>query len=402
MGGLNSDGLPINIQIRDGRVVTVAADQQSSLAVGHEIDLQQRWIILPGFAEPHAHLDKAYTAGVIDARPGDLGLAVSQFEYAGQMGWLDYDDCVNRASRALANALQMGCTALRTHVDCGEETSFDHVGAVLEACEAFRSRMEIQVVALAYQPLVGPGSGLNRAALQSAIEAGVDVVGAAPQFSEDRPRTIDFVLDVAEESRLAVDLHLDETTDPLVLDLEYLCHAVIDRGLSPVVTASHCVSLGVQPVEVQRRIARLVREAEINIVTLPQTNLLLQSRNQLVAQPRGLTAISALLEAGATVAAGSDNTEDPFNPLGRLDPLETASLLVTAGHLDVPTAGTLVTAAARTAMGIGPVSLEPGSPADLVLLPGTDLRNALARGGTSRVTIKNGTVVGLLNAPDLT
>ena len=33
------------------------------------------------------------------------------------------------------------------------------------------------------------------------------------------------------------------------------------------------------------------------------------------------------------VAAGADNIRDPFNPLGRTDPLETASLLAAAAHL---------------------------------------------------------------------
>ena len=65
---------------------------------------------------------------------------------------------------------------------------------------------------------------------------------------------------------------------------------------------------------------------------LPQTNLFLQGRDHPVAMPRGLTAIAALREAGALVAAGADNVQDPFNLVGRSDPLETAALLVMAGH----------------------------------------------------------------------
>ena len=52
-----------------------------------------------------------------------------------------------------------------------------------------------------------------------------------------------------------------------------------------------------------------------------------------VAPPRGLTAIRPLLDAGATVAAGADNLQDPFNLVGRADPMETAALMVMAGHL---------------------------------------------------------------------
>ena len=49
--------------------------------------------------------------------------------------------------------------------------------------------------------------------------------------------------------------------------------------------------------------------------------------------PRGLTAVRALLDAGVRLGAGADNVRDPFNPVGRADAFETASLLVTVGHL---------------------------------------------------------------------
>src|SRR4051794_41515560 len=88
---------------------------------------------------------------------------------------------------------------------------------------------------------------------------------------------------------------------------------------------------------------RTVREAGIGIISLPITNLYLQGWDSPVATPRGLTALRALLDAGVRVAAGADNVRDPFNPLGRCDPLETAMLLVTAAHLTPAEAIHLVT-----------------------------------------------------------
>lgn len=41
---------------------------------------------------------------------------------------------------------------------------------------------------------------------------------------------------------------------------------------------------------------------------------------------RAIAPISALRAGGVTVCAGADNLRDPFNPLGRADPLETAAL----------------------------------------------------------------------------
>ena len=45
-------------------------------------------------------------------------------------------------------------------------------------------------------------------------------------------------------------------------------------------TASHCVSLGQQPLEVQQATAERVAEADISVVVLPHTNLFLQGRGQ--------------------------------------------------------------------------------------------------------------------------
>ena len=49
--------------------------------------------------------------------------------------------------------------------------------------------------------------------------------------------------------------------------------------------------------------------------------------------PRGVTAVKALRAAGVNVAAGADNLQDPFNPVGRGDPLETAGLMIMTAHV---------------------------------------------------------------------
>jgi cytosine deaminase len=93
-----------------------------------------------------------------------------------------------------------------------------------------------------------------------------------------------------------------------------------------------------------------------------------------------------------TVAAGGDNLRDPFNPVGRADPLETASLLVTAGHLRPDEAYAAVSAGARAAMGLPEVRVATGFPAELLAVQAASLEEAIA-GGTDRVVIHQGRVV---------
>jgi cytosine deaminase len=93
-----------------------------------------------------------------------------------------------------------------------------------------------------------------------------------------------------------------------------------------------------------------------------------------------------------TVAAGGDNLRDPFNPVGRADPCETAALMVACGHLDGPAALDTVTAAPRRALGLPPVGLVVGAPADLIALPAADALEALAAAPAARTVWRAGRI----------
>jgi len=121
--------------------------------------------------------------------------------------------------------------------------------------------------------------------------------------------------------------------------------------------------------------------------------LFLQSRGIATAAPRGLTALDALLDAGANVAAGADNVQDPFNLLGRSDPFETAALMVMAGHRSPETAYDMVSNAARRAMGLAPVNFAVGDPADFVAINAPTLRAAIADAPMSRRTFRGGRLI---------
>jgi cytosine deaminase len=357
-------------------------------AAGERLDLSG-YLLLPAPAEPHAHFDTALTANRIPNPHGDLTGAIT--------AWLDYqgsvsrDDFVERATQAALLGLANGTTAIRTHVGIYEAVGIKAVEALLEVREALRGIVDLQLVALNVR-LTGPECTGMRALLRAAMESGVDVVGGCPHLDPDPVAYHRLVLSLAAELGRPIDLHTDETLDPDVLYLPHLAELVAETGFRHGVTASHCVSLGVQPPGVAARVAAAVAAAGIAVVCNPQTNLFLQARGHPAAPVRGLTALRPLLEAGATVAAGGDNLRDPFNIVGRADPLETASLLVTAGHLTPEEAFAAVSAGARAAMGLAPVRVEPGYPAELLAVRAASLADAIAA-GTSRVVIHRGRVV---------
>jgi cytosine/creatinine deaminase len=78
--------------------------------------------------------------------------------------------------------------------------------------------------------------------------------------------------------------------------------------------------------------------------------------------------------------------------VGRADPLETASLLITAGHLSPEAAYAAVSAGARAAMGLPEVRVEAGFWAELLAVEASSVRQAIAAPG-GRVVIHQGCVV---------
>jgi cytosine deaminase len=253
--------------------------------------------------------------------------------------------------------------------------------------------VHVQVVALVSAPFTAAEAEAAPRLLAEAIDLGADVVGGAPHLWADRDAGQTLSFEAAVRAGLPLDLHTDETLDPTAQGLLDLARRVTATGFDRGVTAGHCVSLGVHPLEVARTTARAVAAAGIGVIALPQTNLYLQGRDVDVAPPRGLTAVRALLDAGATVGAGGDNLRDPFNPMGRADACEAASLLVTAGHLSTREAWLAVSAGARRCMGLPVPAVAEGAAAEFVAIAAESLDAAVAGAGTGRVVVSGDRVL---------
>jgi cytosine/creatinine deaminase len=395
-GGAFPDGRQRDLLLVDGVVGEAADPGQVQAAADEALDLAG-FLLLPAPAEPHAHYDTALTGGWVSNPGGTLEGAVDAWRAVAAQE--TRDGYVGRATEAALMALTNGATAIRSHVGIYPEIGLNAVEALLTVREKLRPWIDFQLVGLTVQ-LTTPGSEQVKDLLEEAMRMGVDVVGGCPHLDPDGETCIDTYLDLAVRDGYLVDLHVDEDIDPMQdgkidpnLDhLTYIAEGVRRRGLQGRVTASHCVSLGTQPTAHAREVAADLADAGVAVVSNPQTNLYLQARGDHTAALRGLTAVRPLLDAGAVLAGGGDNVQDPFNAVGRGDPLETASLLVTAGHLTTAEAYHAVSAGARAAMGLPEVRLEVGRPAEILAVRAESLNQALAD-PTDRVVIHQGRVV---------
>ena len=333
-------------------------------------------LLTTSLAEPHAHLDKAFLSERIANPTGDLMGAINAMESNRHM--LTIEDTITRAERAVRLMVSNGVTAIRTHADVTEWNSLDSIEALTEVRNRTRDIVEMQIVALLGWPLSGDLGQANLTLGKKAIQLGADILGGCPHLDSDPVGSNIALLQLATELGCPLDLHTDEHTDEKRISLEDLADRVIATRFKNPVTASHCVSLGMQKQNDQKRISEKVALANIGVITMPHTNLFLQGRDNAVAPPRGLTAVKALRTAGVRVAAGADNLQDPFNPVGTGDPLETASLLVLAAHQLPEDAFAAISNTAKSVMGLPETQLKIGDLANLMLTPAGSIREAIA------------------------
>ncbi|MFM8662603.1 MAG: amidohydrolase family protein, partial [Acidimicrobiaceae bacterium] len=368
------DGYP---QLQDVRIVGDLVSEIATDLVAFEKEqvIDARGSLLTcSLAEPHAHLDKAFLAERIHNPTGDLMGAIMAMERSRDL--ITVADTIERAERAVRLMVSNGVTAIRTHADVTEWNHLDAVQALVEVRNRTRGLVDLQICALLGWPLSGEAGKENRERGRRAIEMGANILGGCPHLDANPEGANIALIELAGELNCDLDLHTDEHTDSSRLSLDDLANRVINTGLKRKVAASHCVSLGMQTETVQRRVSERVAEAGISVIALPQTNLFLQGRDFSTATPRGLTAVSSLRKAGVKVAFGADNLQDPFNPIGRGDPLESAGLAILTAHLLPDDAFESVSTVARQVMGLEVAGPQVGATANLMLTQAGSTREA--------------------------
>lgn len=380
------------VRLTSGALVDIALDGDEVLAVvpagsplpdtdGEVLDLDGYLVTTAG-AEPHAHLDKSQSWDAIQPAFGDLERAIESWHAFAAT--LDEDDTLRRARSTAVRMLASGITSVRTHVDLlrGDDALVG-VRALVRLRDELDGLMDIELVALG-------GPNIPDAVFEAALDAGVDLVGGAPHLADDPIADLERLIALARRRDVGLDLHTDESlagADTLA------AYARLVAGWNRPCTAGHCVRLSMMPATDLAALADEVRAADIGVIALPITNLYLQGWEADHAVPRGIAPIGRLKAAGVRVAAGADNVRDPFNPVGRCDHLETASLLVAAGHLAPADALDAVTLGARDVMNLplaGPVA---GARADLVAVRAASLGDAVAFADADRVVLHRGRLV---------
>ncbi|MFC1433004.1 hydrolase [Streptacidiphilus sp. N1-3] len=413
------DGRTVDVRITGDRIEAVGA--AGSLSAAERLDLTG-YLLLPAPVEPHAHLDEAFSGtpapgstvpavasgtaptvvgtGMGAGSGAGVGTGVGAGAGAGAVVWgadreARVEDLQRRITEAALTGLGYGATVQRTHVRIGGAQGLVGMTAALQAARALHGLMELQVV-----PLPGLLTGLagaeGRSMLREALGMGAHAVGGCPDRDADPDAHLDAVVALAEDCGLSVDLHTDAADPRRLARLTAVLGALRSRAV-----IGPCSALGLLAPEVAARCMAQLAAARVSVVTLPQCARCVGSCPvglRGLDGRAGLPAPARLLRAaGVSVAAGSGALRDTANPVGRVDPLEAAFLLTASGELDENAAYETVSGAARHALGLAPMRVAAGFPADVLAVRGESLRGVLS-GGHSRVVVHGGRVVSRTSA----
>lgn len=383
----------IDIAVKDGRIAELAPAIEAEAA--REIDATGR-LVAPPFVDAHFHMDSTLSYGL--PRVNQSGTLLEGIALWGELKPDLTQEAV--AARALAYcdwAVGQGLLAIRSHVDICDHRLLA-VEALLAVKEQVGPYLDLQLVAFPQDGyLRSPGAADT---LKRALDKGVDVVGGIPHFERtmaEGATAIRALCEIAAERGLMVDMHCDESDDPLSRHVETLAAETLRLGLQGQVTGSHLTSMHSMDNYYVGKLIPLMAEAELRVVANPLINIVLQGRHDTYPKRRGMTRVPELMAAGLTVAFGQDCVMDPWYPLGAADMLDAAYMglhvAMMTGREAMGACFAAVTENPARILKLDGYGLEPGCHADLVVLQAADPVEAIRLRATRLYVLRRGRII---------
>ncbi len=372
----------VDLLVRDGRIAAVGEQLFAHQPPPADVELidADGWLLSPPFVDAHFHLDSTLSYGL--PRVNASGTLLEGIALWGELKpLLTREALVERAMQYCDWAVAKGLLAIRSHVDICDDRLLA-VRALLEVKQRVAPYLDLQLVAFPQDGLLrAPGALAN---LNRALDLGVDVVGGIPHFertSEQGAESVRLLCELAAERGLPVDMHCDESDDPLSRHIETLAFHARRLGLEGRVTGSHLTSMHSMDNYYVSKLIPLIREAGVQVVANPLINITLQGRHDSYPKRRGMTRVPELMAAGVNLAFGHDCVMDPWYSLGSADMLEVAQMGLHVAQMtsqaQMQSCFDAVTVNAARVMGLVDYGLTPGCQADFVLLQARSAVEAL-------------------------
>jgi len=382
-----------DIAVRDGVIADIAPG--ISAEAGQTLDATGL-LVSPPFVDPHFHMDATLSLGM--PRMNVSGTLLEGIGLWGELKpILTLDGLVDRALRYCDLAVSRGIGAIRSHVDVSDPRLLT-AEAMIAVRAAVKPYLDLQLVAF-------PQDGYFRSPgavdlMARALDMGLDVVGGIPHFERtmaDGTASVEALCRIAADRGLPVDLHCDESDDPLSRHVETLAAQTMRFGLQGRAAGSHLTSMHSMDTYYVSKLIPLMAEADLQVIANPLINITLQGRHDTYPKRRGQTRVPELMAAGLNVAFGHDCVMDPWYSMGSGDMLEVASMGLHVGQMTsragIRACFDAVTVNAARAIGLEGYGLRPGNRADFIVLQAADPIEAIRLRATRLHVVRAGRVI---------
>jgi cytosine deaminase len=383
----------IDIGILNGKITAV--EPGITAEAGQVIEAAGR-LVCPPFIDSHVHLDSTLSLGM--PRLNESGTLLEGIALWGELRpLLDERAIYERAKKLCLWSMARGTLAIRSHVDICDDRLLA-VDALLALREEMKPYLDIQLVAFPQDGFIRYGKSPEN--LRRALEKGVDVVGGIPHFERtmaDGAESVAALVRIAADRGLLVDMHCDESDDPMSRHIETLAAETVKHGLQGRVAGSHLTSMHSMDNYYVSKLIPLIREAGVAAIANPLINITLQGRHDTYPKRRGMTRVKELMAAGVTVAFGHDCVMDPWYPMGSHDMLEVANMGLHVGQMtgvsEIKACFEAVTTNAAKVLNLEGYGIAPGCHADLIVLQAEDAIEAIRLQAERLFVIRRGKIL---------
>jgi cytosine deaminase len=213
----------------------------------------------------------------------------------------------------------------------------------------------------------------------------------------DGAESVRILCELAAERGLRVDLHCDETDDPMSRHIETLAFHTQRLGLNGRVAGSHLTSMHSMDNYYVSKLLPLMREAGVSAIANPLINIVIQGRHDTYPKRRGLTRVPEMIAAGIPVAFGQDCVLDPWYSLGSGDMLDVAHMGLHVAQMTGTEAMLecyrAVTEVPARIMGLEGYGLEVGCEGSFVLLDASSPVEAIRLRASRLAVVRRGKVI---------
>lgn len=281
-----------------------------------------------GFVNCHAHFDKAFLINENNLRQSQMDMEAKWHLYKEIKKNYTPEDLRTRIREGMKRMVAQNVRYVRSFIDIDTTVGLKCLEAALDIKKEFVGKCELIIVSQTLEGVVNPEA---RKWIEQAAPL-VDVIGGLPSY--DRPRAdehLDIIFDLANKYNKTVDVHIDQENNPDERDTELLAKKVIEHGLQGRVNAVHVISLSAQPEDYFQHVLKLMVEAKLNVICCPSAALgMKQLRDKISPVHNSIARVPEFLAAGLTVAIGTDNIHDFFQPFIDADLYTEARMLMEA------------------------------------------------------------------------